>query len=169
MTGFGKDGRGAIVYEDASVAILTPAHGGGVVSDAYALTKDFRMLRAEIWPVITGLTAGDGIFLFGLCQGDLIWSEVQECLDAEPADPSDAEENERSHRAVWPIGILAPTPGGPTDHAIPSGVPTLEWTRRWTFSEGKGWRWWVRNLDSAPPVTGSVLRIFAKIFGVWVR
>ncbi len=59
--GFGKDGKGAIVKEQTTFALLALASRDAVGADsAVQLDMDFRILRSDITAVLVGVTSLEG-------------------------------------------------------------------------------------------------------------
>jgi len=164
--GFGKDGKGQILYEN--VALLPGAlaakdviAGFGAYQDN--LIEDFRILKSEIhWGTRTG-TAGDS-FMWGIAGGELSAAEIEEALEARPFNTNDNVALERSMRPVWPLGVSVLA----DDPSTSGGVP-IEKNVRWTFANPNGWQFWVYNYTSLAMTTGTICDLFIKHFGVWVR
>lgn len=170
MTGFGKGSKGQILYDRKEIAVSTLASEGVQgAGSSYALTEDFRILKIEYYVHATGLTAGEEIgLILGLADGELSDAEIQECLQARPADANDHVPLERAHRPVWPVALLRNIlAGGGTPKQIleSEGV----WDKRWTFSDTEGWKWFVYNITDTAPTGGITVRIFSKVYGVWVK
>ncbi len=162
--GFGKDGKGFILYD---VLNVQPGALGtkDVVLSAGQFTgnldEDFRIVKMEMYAAWNSQAAGD-ILMFGVCNGDLTAAQVEECIEAVPADIDDVPANEFTMRAVFPLAIFH-------DNFAGTPVAAIEKTLRWTFKNPEGWTYWVYNPDSAIPVTtGGKLNVFIKIYGVWV-
>lgn len=166
MTGFGKDGKGVILYETNEVSLGTLAKDTVLSMGNYGIEEDFRMLRSEVFVIHRDPTAGEGPLLFGLARGDLTVTEIKETLETEPTDPQDTK-LEKSHRPVWPLGFIGQGHGG----TVTDPSAEFVWDKRWTFmskSSNDGWQFWVYNMDLAALTTGSKIRYIAKHFGVWV-
>ena len=166
MTGFGKSGKGQIIYFNGDLAL--GALGADVVisteASSYALEEDFRILKMDIFASLVGLTEGQGLsVVLGLADGELSDAEIEECLTAKPDNTNDNVPLERSHRPVWPIEsfvVETPSGDGARLHA--------EWSQKWTFANPSGFQLFVYNFGPALS-TGATLHWFAKIYGVWVR
>lgn len=166
--GFGKDGRGSIIYQrvDITVGALGPLTME--LTSSYSLVDHFRILRAELYCIETGVTAGEtGELLVGLADGSLTDSEIEDAIESIAVEPGGSN-TEEAERPVWPIGLM-PHQGEAAIQGTHSqdGKPWV-WTKRWTFREDTGWKWWIYNLGSNNRTTGATLRIFAKLYGVWV-
>lgn len=163
--GFGKNGRGTILYlnQDFAPGTIT----GKTVSKGNAanMTEDLRILKMEIDACITGLTATeeDRVLLLGFADAELTDAEIQECLEAEPLDSNDNLSLERSHRPVWPIGMMKPEVSDTVRYL------SATWSKRWTFSDDDAYCFFLYNLGAGALTTGSTLRILVKLYGVWVK
>lgn len=173
--GFGKDNKGAIVYESRGQALAAlGANAAILIGTKLATTDDFRMLKAEVVASISGLTAGEGEGLaFGLADGDLSVTEVEEALDLNgPLARDDIVITEQAQRPVFLLGSYNPSSSGSTAGEFAdkmSGAPFIIGKPRWTFhNNGKGWNWFVYNTGQAL-TTGSTVKIHAKNFGVWLE
>lgn len=171
MTGFGKDGRGQILYyrDDISLgALATYAVANGV---PFTLDEDFRILSMDVWAVWQSVQDADDekLVMLHLASGDLSATEVQECLSASPAHPDDRPPIEHSHRPVWPLGLFTvPAQFTANNHVgYLNGTGHAHWSKRWTFDENVSFRFCVHTEEALN--TGSSVDIFAKIYGVWVK
>ncbi len=171
IMGFGKDGKGQILYD---ITILSPGslspNDVGSTAVHTNLTEDFRILKTEYWvswnPVITD--GQEGPVIVGMAAGGLSATEIEECLEADPTDTSDAPESEQVMRAVWPLEqfILYNDTTGVDYGSVISAQGTFN--PKWTMPNPSGWSWWVYNQSTAL-LTGGAFFFFAKHFGVWVR
>lgn len=165
LTGFGKDGKGQVIYRTSSTGFALGAlgAGSGVLSSIFQPTEDFRVLKAEVFVSIDTLDEDDPALVVGFCDGELTLAEVEECLESTVVDANDNVELEESHRPVWPVGI--PSPGAldtrRTLHAT--------WTPRWTFGDDEGFDMWVYNLGPNAIAAGAQVVYMIKFWGVWVR
>ncbi len=171
--GFGKDGKGQILYESAintgsigALASKDVVEFGGSYHEV--LEEDFRMLKCEyklgLEPT-PNITISEGPILVGLAAGNLQAADIEEALEAVPINRGDIL-LERTMRPVWPLEIFAladPDIGNAGDLTRKG-----EFSPRWTFQNPDGWTWWIYNLASSALTTGNGLSIFAKFFGVWV-
>ncbi len=172
--GFGKDGKGQIIQQQLSIALLGLAGGNVVSGTPLVMTQDFRVLKTEVYASIEGLTAGEGAaLLLGIARGSLTDNEIEEGLSAAgPVGPNDTPANERSGRPVWIMGasdIRGQQAGNATKVQF-SGEHGLQLVAkpRWTFMRPDGWRYWVFNYDNSALTTGATVRMHVKSYGVWV-
>lgn len=161
--GFGKDGRGFIYHEINALTLGALAAEDVAVVAGPTIDEDFRIMKTEVFVAYQNPTQNEGAVVFGIAQGALTATEIEECLEAEPTDENDVPAVEQAMRAVFPLGILVmATDGGRIiDH--------IDRKLTWTFKNAEGWQWFAYNLDSGALTTGGSLRILAKHYGVWVR
>ncbi len=172
MPGFGKDGKGQILYDTSLSSVdLTAITTRDVVElgGAYheALEEDFRMLRCDYWIGINpaqAIVILDGPLMVGLAAANLTAAQIEEAIEAIPVNRGDTA-LEASMRPVWPLEVfnLWDVDSGPID-TTRKGT----FNPKWTFQNPDGWTWWTYNMSDATMVTGSDISIFAKYFGVWV-
>ncbi len=170
--GFGKDGKGQIIYDSnrqdlaalaANDAVLLPGR------NATNMVDDFRIIKMDYWIGIfpaTGITVLNGPIMFGVADGELTAAQIEAALEGTVLNASDTD-LETSMRAVWPLEIfMLPDPNGGTgsDPLVRSGSKNL----RWTFHNPGGWTYWVYNMSAFALTTGSVIDVITKNFGVWV-
>ncbi len=170
--GFGKEGKGEIITEVRSQALGTLATATALlIGTKLATLEDFRILRSEIYAVITGVTAGEfeGL-LFGLAEGSLTVGELEQAIEANgPLGPNEVAEGERTSRFVKLIGAVT----HPTDSEVTivdgeTNAPMIVVKPRWSFAATSSWNWFVYN-NGVAPTTGATVKIAVKNFGVWVR
>ncbi len=169
--GFGKDGRGVILRTNEQQTLLTLADGAvKKISSDIVITEDFRMLKAEILAFIDGLTTQEvhGLYL-GIANGELSETEIAEAINADgPTDRNDRLPQERAERAVWLISRFQTD--GFTDlfaFVDDDGAPAI-WKKRWTFSNGDGWSYFVFNNTGSALTTGANVRLLSTMYGVWL-
>ncbi len=163
--GFGKDGKGQILYGGAQQQLAALAGlDVDVFGDGYlnALAEDFRVIKMEYWLSWSQQAVGD-VVLFGIADGALTAAEIEETLEARPGDSNDVPESEAVMRPVWPLVMLGETAtgAGPT---IAHGEKTI----RWTFKDAAGWTWWAYNVDAGALTSGNQIVVNTKYWGVWV-
>lgn len=173
VMGFGKDGKGVIIREIASITVGNLA-ARTVVKAAAGVTLQttkFRILKTEYLITQTGSFGADGDSVFiGICDGELSASEIEECLEANgPNDRNDRVPEERAERPVWllahykdPVDAGAGFPQ-PANNGLP-----MEHTPRWTFTPTEGWSYFAYNPLLGALTSGATFSIYAKHFGVWV-
>ncbi len=170
--GFGKDGKGVIITQDISQALLTLATNTGIfISSALAILERFRMLKAEVFCVITPVASGElgGLRLY-LVDGDLTLAEAEAAIEGNgPVGPNDVIAANIAMRPVFRVAAVSDI--GIVTDAIhlrnEDNGPMLVIKPRWTFARTKGWRWMAYNSGPAP-TTGTTIKLTAKNFGVWV-
>ncbi len=170
--GFGKDGKGAIIRENASQAIGALAAGGVIKIDTdLALEEDFRVLKQEIICQVHGLTAGQGKgMILGLADNELTTTEIGECIGVNgPNDRNDRLKVEQAERMVRLIGAIHSdelTNGTKVQFVDEGRIIKIK--PRWTFSNVEGWTFFIYNRDGAEITTGATCRINVTNYGVWV-
>jgi len=170
--GFGKDGKGAIIRENVTITVgnLAALTGilstaGGRVSDS--LGDDFRILKTEFLVSKIDQTSDEGTLFLYLVDGELTLAECEEAIElGGPIDRNDRLSQERAERYVKPVAMLVgssdiTTGGGPVVEQVYSMNP------KWTFSNPEGWDWMAYNAG-AILTAGTIIRIFATHYGVWV-
>ncbi len=168
--GFGKDDLGKIILEKRTQALGAFANEAGIIIGTKLVTLErFRIIKAELYAAITGLTTGEGTgLLIGLADGDLSLTEIEEAIENNgPLGPNDQVLEARADRFTKWFGAVDRETG---DHALfenDDGGHMMAKTIRWTMARTKSWNWFVYNLG---PVltTGATVNIRSKLFGVWV-
>ncbi len=167
--GFGKDGRGVILWDNTifdlnalagkDVVIATGRHGAGTMKTG------FRLIRIDWWigwEAQLNITAG-GPFLVGLAHGDYTSAEIEAAIEAVVLGRDDTTEIELSNRIVFPLGVIAPA------DAVAPIVISGSTVIRWTFPDPAGWQFWAYNISSTSVASATIiLNLLAKEFGVWV-
>ncbi len=169
--GFGKDNKGAIVWERRTQVLTTLADGTAlIIGTKLAITDDFRMLKAQLKAFVDNITAGEaGGLLLGLANGDLTEAQIGDCIEAAgPLNKSDRDKAELAERAVFIVSQLAPDGGSDATFKGEHGGPIVEAKPRWTFTKGVSWNWFVYNSSGAALTTGAIVHIVSKNFGLWL-
>ncbi len=175
--GFGKDGKGAIVKEQTSIALgALAAQDAAGADSAVLLDMDFRILKSEITAVAAGVTSleGQGLILY-MTEGDLSVSEAEVNIEQNgPRRLGEQIEEEVATRWVRRIGATIGPTVNETERVFRNkwNGPLLEATPRWTFRRGRtaaagGWNWLVYN-SGVTLTTGVVIDLTATHYGVWV-
>jgi len=171
--GFGKQNTGVIIRSTETIALGTLANVTAIkLGSGVTIQEDFRMLKEEIFAVVTGLTAGEGEGLcLGIANGELSVTEIQECLVADgPVDRNDRAAQERAERFVK---LFAAVGGDGNASGISrvmygeDGGPKIVVKPRWTFSDPEGWDHFVWN-NGVALTTGATIRIVVVSYGVWL-
>lgn len=168
--GFGKDNKGVIITEQRSQALSTlGAQTAMFIGTKLAMEEDFRMLKAQIHVLVSGLDIADaGKLLFGLADGNLTTTQIAECITANgPLNPNEVPEKDRAMRPVFWGGALAGDLATIKD--LQTGGPVVEMKPRWTFQDGDSWNWFVYNQSATALTTGATAFLIAKDYGVWVQ
>ncbi len=168
--GFGKDGKGVIIRESRSQTLgALAAEAGVIIGTKLATLERFRMLRTEIYAVVTNLTSGEGTgLLFVLSDGQYLESEVEAAIEADgPLGPNDEITSDIADRPVWFAGAVDRETGTEAIFENAEGGHVMVIKPRWTFGRTKSWNFHVYNLGSIL-TTGASVIIRVKSFGVWV-
>lgn len=146
--------------EFAPAALAAQGVSGGTPRYQTTLTEDFRISKIEVHASVIGVNGND-MGILCLVAGDLSTTEIAECLNSAPVSNSDTIENEEAMRPVFPLGML----GGMGD----AQALSIDKIIRWTFGDPDAWRYVIYNPDTGTAwTTGSTIRVFAKIYGVYV-
>ncbi len=168
--GFGKDGKGVIIRENRTQALGALSNGDLILIGTNLGTLErFRMLRNEAFATVGSLTTGEGTgLLFGLADGDLSATEVDEAIETQgPLGPNDRIAEAITERPVWFAGAFDRETGTEGIFENENGGHMLVLKPRWTFARTKSWNFFVYNLGNNL-TTGSTVRMRSKSFGVWV-
>ncbi len=170
--GFGKDGKGVIIVESRTQALLTLANATGILIGTKLDTVErFRMLKAKIICNLRSMTGMEGnrLVLY-LADGDLTLAEIEQMIEGNgPLGPNDVVGMERAERPVFPVSAVFdcsgadPIASGSTNNS--TMITTLE--PRWTFAPTKSWNWVLYN-NGIALTTAMTATIRIKSFGVWV-
>jgi len=168
MAGFGKDGKGQILYDEVTISL--GALGDNLAMKQtlpYVLEDDFRIIKMEWAGKMVGHTAGEGPMVIVLADNELTPTEIAEAVNASPVDRNDNVALERAHRPVFQLGLSA---GNGTTDIISKGNGTefMEKTIRWTFSNPEGFTMAVVNQSGGGFTIGTIFVLHCKYYGVWV-
>ncbi len=170
--GFGKDGRGAIIYDQVSGAGIGALAGNDSVDlgGQYdgALIEDFRIIKLDYFMGLAPSQATiivNGPIVIGIASGNLTAAGIEQALEAFPLDSASIN-NELTMRPVWLLETFMMPDADSADNATlwRKGSVTL----RWTFQNPHGWRWFAYNYSASATATGATMSIEAKIFGLWI-
>ncbi len=173
--GFGKDGKGVIMRESATITVGALASGAVVkhTGGVSLQTTSFRILKTEYFISQNAAFAAEGDeVIIGIANGALSTAEIAASVTNNgPGDRNDTPEADVSERAVFLVGPqIKETQTATTGYGEPmpnNGMP-MEFSLRWTFTPTEGWDWFAFNPLSGALTTGAVFLITAKHFGVWV-
>ncbi len=170
--GFGKDGRGQILYDKIEITLGALA-ADDVISNtgrSASWTEDFRIFKSEYYLNYTPADNSEGPILVGIADGALSAAEIEEALESSPAEANDAPAIEFAQRAVWPLEIFNISGFAGTAEVSNEGFLTAKGEKnlRWTFSDQDGYVAWALNLSDSVLTTGGKVFMFLKNFGMWV-
>ncbi len=172
--GFGKDGRGQILWEDIVVISLGTLAALDLVLQSStigaALLEDFRILKTQYFMFFDpGSSDGsEGPIVVGWAGPSLNAAEVEEAIESKPNDLNDVPESEQTLRAVFPLEIFNSLGDGTTPINSSHHMTKGEFNPRWTIPTPKGWSWYAYNMGGVALSGTGEVRIQAKHFGVWV-
>ncbi len=169
-TKFTTNTKSGIVYDFITIALstlgtLTAILGPSKIDASREM--GFRVLRTEYWLEYEGKTDNEGPIIFGLSV-DMTVSQIANAISADPQgrDPEASEANLRAKFPIFPLKMLSEqsteSPGG-GNAIISMDVAKVGWS----LPEGSHLDFFAFNLGSAL-TTGTVIRVFAKHFGVWL-
>ncbi len=163
-----SEGGGAILHSTVLITLSTLAAKDVIaVADEKidaAQEQGFRVLKAQSFIAVTGLTATEGPVLIGASGPGMNAAEIEECLEANPALSTDISASEEAMRPIWPLGMKI----GTLEQVLNNGN-FIEWKPRWSWPEGTVLNWWVYNISTGALQTGGLVHIQTKFFGVWLR
>ncbi len=160
----------AIVYDDLSIDVgALPSKDAIAVSSKIDTAREngFRVMKTEYFIDFEGKTSGEGPLMVGFAANHNA-GEIEEAIEADPQSSHDDEANLHAKRPVWPLAMI------PEASSARSSTGSLEqimgkFNPKWTVPEGEGAVWWAYNMDGAILTTGTIINIFAKHYGVWLR
>ncbi len=130
-----------------------------------ARLNGFRTTKIEYWIDYLGKTAGEGPIMVG-------WAPFAGAALAESAieaDPQSSSDKAAIAEALVPVFPLVMLPQQDTAENRLGAVLKEEITPMWSTIEGNTASWWAYNMDGSALTAGTIIRIFAKYFGVWLR
>ncbi len=162
----------ALLYDD--IVITLGALGANSVAitaskiDA-ARENGFRVIKTQYWIDWQGKTAVEGPVIVGYAFG-MDANAISATISSDPQSSNLDFVDGETKNPVFPMELIpfASTDGG---GATPGqgGFTMGEVVPRWSVPEGSNLNWFARNLGGAGMTTGTVVLIFAKHFGVWLR
>ncbi len=171
--GFGKDGKGTIIWDrlsSAALGALAPVDVVGLSGSVFnAMVEDFRILKMDYFVGLQpaqAIVVQDGPLLFGVASGHLLAAEIEEAIESILLNRGGVPEGEQAMRPVWPLEVFVmhDPDQGPQSDLTRKG----SFNPKWTFTNPDGWRYWVYNMTGGAIITGSTISLITKSFGVWV-
>ncbi len=168
MARFSKNPLAGIVRDETDITLSTLGAQTAIVAASRIDTSrlnGFRVLKTQYWIGVQGKTTAEGPVEIGAEIG-LDATEVKECIEADPQNSGEAGAIEQSLRPVWPL-VMIKREG--------TGILTWmdgqfrEWKPQWSVPEGQGLFWYAFNYGGSALTSGTVVKIIAKHFGVWLR
>ncbi len=115
------------------------------------MTRGGRLLSVRGSHGISGLTAGDGPWTFGL-SCNLTLAQLEAYLEnGGPTSPSETDKVEIATRGARcrQLGVLSPTGNGTTAVVYMDNVPLKGLRFSESGEDDSGWDWWLFNLGPA--------------------
>ncbi len=174
MSGFGKDGKGQILWDVVTLTLGTLASQDVISVGSVTglnLREDFRILKTQYFIHFApgAFDALEGPLLVGMAAGGLTAALIEEAIESTPNDRNDYPEIEEVMRPIWPLDSLFlsvdTTNNASTGNRL---VAVDEFNPRWTMPSPDGWVWWAMNRSAGALSDLGTLIITAKHFGVWV-
>ncbi len=132
-------------------------------------SQGFRIVNTKIWMEMEGKTVDEGPIQLGIsCNAGA--AEVEALMEADPQAPSDDDSRG--------IGVFVKTlfQVGKKELTIPAAasgrhlMAEISYGKNgWSIPEDQPWSVWAFNAGTGALTTGTVFRIFAEHFGVWLR
>ncbi len=159
----------AILYDQDFQLALGTLAGNDVLNGLSKIDASrrmgFRVTRMEYWIEWFGKTVGNGPIMIGWTPTKS-GAQVELALEADPQGSDDGVTQQQANEPVFPL-VMIPTTSteiGEDQDAI-HGVLNP----KWSSPEGVSAQWWAFNMNSSALTTGTVVNIFCKYFGVWLR
>ncbi len=147
-----------VELQSITVGALTASTG--VVGSPRTLLQDFVGIAVKGCVGTDAGTIGDGPIIYGMMQGDMTLTELEEALEADTLRSADITQSERSRRPYQILGALG------DDHRTDWHDMTK--LRLPTFQEDVGFNTWIFNI-SDQQTTGSLVKFALEIFGRWLN
>ncbi len=166
--------RGGLVYQSEVVSNLALSTLTGntaiFLSQSFnAITATFLMKHADVQLYLEGITADEGPFMIGICNGNATITEVTTAMnEANTIGPDDVTQQLTQDNAwvVYQKGVrnMIPLSGGTqwylsASFSLGKGIP---------WAEGSGWNWFLYNADPSTLTTGGVCKGRIRTQGVWL-
>ncbi len=143
---------GALADAAVTAAVIT----GALAQDSFAISADL------IW-TLSGHTAGQGPISVGFANQSLSTTQIAEAVDATPSSRSDTIARERARRPVRMVGAF---PGLLSEEALNNGN-MFRSRLGISLANSADLEIWARNQSGAPLTTGSIIKVFGKLFIRW--
>lgn len=157
----------AIIYDDVELALGALAGKDAIAAPSKidaSRENGFRVMKTEYWMIFYGKTTAEGPIMVGLAP-NLAAASIEETIEADPQSRTDDQVTPDSKRPVFPLEIIDYTEVDMTNLQPYKGEVKI----RWSIPEGNNLNWFAYNMNAAGLTTGTVVRIFAKHYGVWLR
>ncbi len=149
----------------ASVSLGALASSDVVIANLTALSQDAYVISADLTWSTQGVSINDGPIQCGLAHSDYTVTEIQEAIDASPANDSDMIQIERTRRKVRTVGIFE-RDGTATGKSLNDGKK-MRSKMGWHVSNNKEISIWAQNRDAATLTTGGQVQVTGTLYLVW--
>lgn len=157
----------SILYDAATITLGTlgsiTAITGNSKIDA-SRRQGFRVMKVEYWLDYYGKTANEGPIMVGWSPTQNA-SEIAETFQADPQGSDEIAPNANAKAPVFPLQQIVYADTQASEDFGKMGT----FNPRWSTPEGVGAVWFAYNMGGAGLTTGTVVRVFAKYYGVWLR
>ncbi len=130
----------------------------------------FRVIRARLAAMLEAKTATEGPIVWGIGM-NVNAADLEAMFEADPSSSATRILGpQRSY--IMPLGIIGKpaTEGALTGKGGETNIGQfVEITPNWSVPEGQNLNYWAYNMDSGALTTGTLIRIFAQLYGVWLR
>ncbi len=147
------------LVERQSITVGTLASSTGIIGTARVLLQDY------VCKMIVGVVAreaaaiDDGPIVFGIMQGNMTLTELEEAIEADIVIQSDIAGEERTKRPYQVLGAVGPSA---ETFWIEKAIVRLP-----TFQEDVGFNLFIYNAGDAA-TTGSLMKFWLQLFGRWL-
>ncbi len=148
------------IVELQSITVGALASSTGIIGAPRVLLQDFVAVALKAAVTQEARTIGDGALVWGMIQGDMTLTELEEAIESDTTRSADLTQSERDKRPYQILGVLG------DDHAT-NWLP-MEKLRLPTFQEDVGFNTFVYNFGDAQ-TTGSLVKLLLQLFGRWLN
>lgn len=94
-------------------------------------------------------------------------ADIAEAIVGDPQSRIEDQTEGETKRPVFPLEMIT-YPETSTENQESWGAKG-SFTPRWSVPEGSSANWFAFNMDAGAITSGTIIRIFAKHYGVWLR
>ncbi len=166
-----------ISYEEDGLLTLSTLGALAAISQATKIDASrgngFRVSKVNIAAQVEGKTAAEGPLIWGL-SANMTAAQVKAAIEADPQNRT-ADNVRGAGQWLKFLGVIGlnQTEGALTGPAggIPSSASMqfMEVPVNWSVIEGQNFQLFVYNTFGSALTTGTLIRFYMEIFGVWLR